>query len=153
MLIISHRGNLEGPLPGCENSLPYIQVALDAGFFVEVDLWFTDSSFWLGHDSPQYMVSYTFLKSYSHLLWIHCKNLGALYNLLNDGCFNFFYHENDGYTLTSMKYIWAHPNVSNFSGAIHVMPEKTHNGIFPNLIGVDVVGICTDFPILYKRVL
>jgi hypothetical protein len=54
---ISHRGNLHGPDPKLENKPPHIIEALNIGFDVEVDVFFRNKKFYLGHDHPQYEVS------------------------------------------------------------------------------------------------
>ena len=54
MKLISHRGNLEGPNPERENHPDYIYEAIQAGYDVEIDIWFVDGKFKLGHDEPQY---------------------------------------------------------------------------------------------------
>jgi glycerophosphoryl diester phosphodiesterase len=61
MILISHRGNLIGPNPLKENSLQYIQEALDKGFDVEIDIWLNDGVFYLGHDAIQYEVTLDWL--------------------------------------------------------------------------------------------
>ena len=52
--------------------------ALDEGFECEIDLWFIDNGFYLGHDSPNEIIDEDFLLKYSDFLWIHCKNIEAL---------------------------------------------------------------------------
>ena len=42
MILISHRGNLNGPNEDRENSPYYIMEAIDDGYDVEVDLWWVD---------------------------------------------------------------------------------------------------------------
>ena len=39
MILIAHRGNIDGPNPELENSLQYIDKAIDSGYNVEVDIW------------------------------------------------------------------------------------------------------------------
>jgi len=50
MILISHRGNVSGPNPKMENSPLFIQSALEQGFNVEIDVWYKDKKFYLGHD-------------------------------------------------------------------------------------------------------
>lgn len=52
MIIISHRGNINGPNPRMENKPEYIKKALDENFMVEIDVWFYQGELWLGHDEP-----------------------------------------------------------------------------------------------------
>ena len=56
MILISHRGNLDGPNKSFENSPSYICEAIDRGFDVEVDLWKTNKLFF-GHAEPQYCIN------------------------------------------------------------------------------------------------
>ena len=46
MILISHRGNIDGPNPKLENSPEYIQLAMEKGFDVEVDVWYKDDNWW-----------------------------------------------------------------------------------------------------------
>ena len=57
MIIIAHRGNLNGPSKN-ENSLDHIGRALKAGFEVEIDVWFKNNFFYLGHDFPEYRLDH-----------------------------------------------------------------------------------------------
>jgi hypothetical protein len=49
MKFISHRGNLSGRNPESENSPSYINMALKLGYDVEVDVWYIDGKWYLGH--------------------------------------------------------------------------------------------------------
>ena len=69
---ISHRGNLQGPDKNQENSPDYVQTALEKGYDVEIDVWFVNDVFYLGHDKPQYQIDESFLKN--DKLWCHAKN-------------------------------------------------------------------------------
>lgn len=50
MKFISYRGNLYGPNPKLENKPTYIIEALKMGFDLEVDVFFRNKKFYLGHD-------------------------------------------------------------------------------------------------------
>lgn len=146
MIIISHRGNLDGPNKKNENNPLYITNALDKFFHVEIDLWVENGILFLGHDHPQYKIVLSFLKKNSSKLWIHCKNLEAL-NFCNKNNLHFFFHDNDEYTLTSRGYVWAHPLVKKFENTILVMPKKNFK---KDLSSMNIIGLCTDYPIFYK---
>jgi hypothetical protein len=148
MKIISHRGNLTGSKPECENNPTYIQQALDLGFDVEVDVWYVDGEFFLGHDAPTYHVEKDW---FDHkFLWCHAKNQEALEQLwsmnLLLGTINYFWHENDRMTLTSQGIPWLFPgNYSEFGVTVHVgKPDE----IFP-VMG----GVCTDYPVSWMNVI
>ena len=81
MILISHRGNLEGKNPTQENSPNYIWEAILKGVSVEIDIWYIDGKFKLGHDNPQYDFPFELMKNHSKKLWIHCKNLDAMSQL------------------------------------------------------------------------
>jgi len=81
MFLISHRGNINGPDQAKENSISYILKAIDLGYNVEIDVWFIDNSFYLGHDQPQYKINHDFL--INEKLWCHAKNINALIEMNN----------------------------------------------------------------------
>jgi hypothetical protein len=140
MKIIAHRGNLNGRNPEQENCPSYIQAAVDAGYDVEVDVWYVDGEFYLGHDHGQYHVAVSWLKNMKDVLWCHAKNCSAFEKMLELGL-HCFWHENDTYTLTSKSIPWCYPNnyVRNGITVIFGLTE-------PNLLPDHILGICTDYP-------
>ena len=72
MKIIAHRGNLNGPDPETENTPNQILKAIDAGFEVEVDMWFHGQNrLMLGHDRPTTHIETGVFQMYAlHLLRI-----------------------------------------------------------------------------------
>lgn len=142
MKIIAHRGNLEGPNKDKENHPSYIQQAIEAGFDVEVDVWFEDNSYYLGHDNPLYKISQNFLQN--EKIWCHAKNINAMQKMRDDAI-HYFWHENDKFTLTSKGIPWCYPG--NFiKNGIAVMPESVLSD--QNLLNLrnQVLGVCTDYP-------
>ena len=146
MILISHRGNINGKYPEKENSVEYILHALEKGYDVEIDVWYDiQHGWWLGHDYPQYKTTEDFLLTTN--LWVHCKNNKALeYLTLNNFDINFFWHQNDDFTLTSKRWIWAFPGIKVTKGskAISALPE------IANIDTSDFQGVCSDFIIRYK---
>ena len=145
MLLISHRGNLNGSNPETENSPDQIERAASAGFNVEVDLRLIEGSWWLGHDYPQYRINKYDLECMSAYLWYHAKNVEALHGLLKLGL-HCFWHQNDYYTLTSKGIVWAYPNYY-CKGAVLVMPSKD----FVDNLKEPIYGLCVDNPLDYKK--
>lgn len=141
MIKISHRGNLHGPNPALENQKNYIERALEAGYHVEVDLWFLNSEFYLGHDFGQYKIDIEFLKNEN--IWVHCKNIDALLNVRSTDDIHYFWHETDTVTLTSKGYIWAFPGKQPIQNSIAVLPELYSDSL------EKCSGICSDFIINY----
>lgn len=153
MKIISHRGNLIGPNPLRENSPDYIEEAISEGFDVEIDLRVEDDQCYLGHDDSQYFVTMEWLRKYKDVFWIHCKNTEALEKISSASIrFNYFYHESDQYTLTSMGIGWVLVGKIPFSKAIIVLPENVDfYHLNPEYIERSY-GICTDKPLFYKKI-
>lgn len=142
MKTISHRGNIDGANKDRENHPDYIKEALDLGFDVEIDVWQIDNKWYLGHDEPQYDINF---EMNDERLWIHAKNVDALsqlHHLMNP---NYFWHQNDEYTLTSKGIIWAYPGkpVPFMSRSIAVLPELYSTDIR------NFYGVCTDYVTRY----
>jgi hypothetical protein len=147
MFLISHRGNLVGPKIDYENTIPYIEEALNNSFLCEIDFWYVDGKLFLGHDTPDHAVSISFLETYKSQLWIHCKNLLALdYLTINHRDFNFFWHQTDDFTLTSKGFIWTFPNKPTVQKSILVHLGKPHQDL--NIAGIS--GVCSDFIYFFK---
>lgn len=106
--LISHRGNISGKSE-LENTPNQIDNSIIKGFDVEIDLWVIDNTLFLGHDSPDYEISFNYLIDRKEYLWIHCKNESALFFLQNSDL-NYFWHQEDCYTITSKGFIWTYPN-------------------------------------------
>lgn len=134
---ISHRGNISGPNHKEENSPQYIEEALKK-YDVEIDVWFLNNQFYLGHDKPDYKIDISFLKN--DKLWCHAKNIEALGEMLKNKI-HCFWHQNDDAVLTSNNFIWTYPGRSiNKDFAIAVCPENVNNWDIYNAI-----GICSDY--------
>lgn len=142
MIYISHRGNLAGPKTDSENRPEYIQNAITAGYDVEIDVWFKNNKFYLGHDEPQYNIENNFLLKKE--VWCHAKNLEALTEMKKIGS-HYFWHENDQFTLTSKGYIWTYPGNELSYNSICVLPEKDLKKKT-----LECAGVCSDFIKRYK---
>jgi len=141
MILISHRGNIDGVNKLRENKIDYINEAIKNGFDVEIDVWYKKNEFYLGHDNPVDKVSKDYLKNNS--LWCHAKNFESLQKMLENDIHCFF-HDTDKYTLTSRNYIWAFPGIDGGENTIAVKPEGK------NLNLIKFSGICSDNIIKYK---
>ena len=142
MKFISHRGNIEGPDQNRENSIPYIENAISLGYDVEIDLRREGEKLFLGHDTCQYPVDQSFLEKNVSRLWIHAKDLNALKWLLESFIkFNFFWHEEDAFSVTSSGYIWTYPKKDLTRLSICVMPEYSDYSI--NEMRA-TSGVCSD---------
>lgn len=140
MKLIAHRGLINGPDKNLENAPEQIQSALAMGYDCEIDLWVIDHQLFLGHDGPQYPISRDFLEEPG--LWIHAKHLDALDWLLTTDL-NYFWHQEDDYTLTSHGWIWAYPGKPVTARSVQVVPEL----VDPSLKNVEwsAHAVCTDW--------
>jgi len=152
LVIIAHRGNTAGSDKDIENNPEQIdRVYHQYGFHSEIDLWRINEQLYLGHDTPDYKIDSAWLKMRSNILWIHCKNIEAFAMFQNHPYrekFNYFWHEEDAYTMTSHGWIWAYPGkkVPDTCKAIAVMPEIT------GMLHKDLCnfhGVCTDYGVNY----
>jgi len=142
MIFISHRGNITGKNKEKENSPEYIEAALKKGYHVEVDVWYINKKWYLGHDLPQHEIEPSFLNN--DKLWCHAKNIESLERMIEEDI-HCFWHQEDDVTLTSRGYLWTYPGKKVTTKSIAVLPEIKD---FVN-IGI-VAGICTDYPLLYE---
>lgn len=145
MKFISHRGNLFGKDASNENNPEYILRAIEKGFDCEIDIWYIEKKFFLGHDKPQYQIPIDFLNINKDYLWIHCKNIQAILELQRSPL-HFFWHEEDTITLTSNRIIWAFPGKQPIENSIAVMPE-----IFDEKNLENCFGICSDYIQNYRQ--
>ncbi len=143
-MLISHRGNLMGKIPEKENTPNYIDAAISSGFDVEVDLWFNDGKFFLGHDLPENEIEISWIRERSEKLWIHAKNSGALENLMETDL-HYFFHADDMATITSKGFVWVYPGKQPIKNSIAVLPE-----LFDDQIS-QCYGVCSDFILKHKK--
>lgn len=145
MLIISHRGNLEGSNASLENSPIYIDKALQNNLDVEIDVWFTNNILYLGHDKPTYEINVEYLLARGNRLWCHAKNIAAIEFLGNYPQLNFFWHQNDLMTITSRSIPWLFPN-NYCKNGITVMLQIIND--IDDILSKhkNILGFCTDYP-------
>jgi hypothetical protein len=148
MLLIAHRGLMEGPNPDLENCPEQIEKALKEGFNVEIDLWCLNNQFFLGHDEPQYEVPWNYIDKTR--MWVHCKNLGALFLIRKQypRC-QYFWHQNDDFTLTSGGFIWTYPGKPLTENSICVLPETKLD--LTTYDPIKCYGICSDYVNLLRN--
>lgn len=149
--IISHRGNLNGPIPERENSLSYIDEAINANWHVEVDVRAKDGHIYLGHDFAQYDVKYGELHSRRRHLWVHCKDIQSFFYMPDFKC---FCHTADPFCLVTPGsypaypgWVWVHDlslELTNLSIIPLLSKEDIDN--FDLDRAKNIYGICTDYP-------
>lgn len=157
MIIISHRGNLNGPSPSTENHPKQIIEAIErGGFFVETDLWYQSGNYFLGHDHPEHQINIDFLLQHKESLYIHCKNIEALESMSRRTDLHHFWHNTDDHTITSNGVVWSYPGATAFrskeSGIqILTLPERESRSYMRSYIE-NFSGLCTDFPLDFRDV-
>jgi len=155
MKFISHRGNQHGSDPKKENKPAYIDAALNYNFDVEVDVWYLNDKWWLGHDEAQYKTTFRWLFQRHSKLWVHCKNLESLHKLTRrdkkniwNGFLNYFWHQKDDFTLTSKGFIWTFPRRKLTNNSVCVCPEKFTG---PKKDLKNCYGVCSDTPDYWRH--
>jgi hypothetical protein len=154
MNIISHRGNIENPIPEMENATEYIDNAIMKGYDVEIDLRLYNDNLYLGHDTPQYLINYTWLLNRSDKLWIHAKDYDSLIFLTEcsktaDTKLKYFYHFIEDFTILSNGYIWAH-NIHKKMNKYCIVPLLSENCI-STYDQTSMFAVCTDYCLKAKE--
>lgn len=148
MILISHRGNLNGYCEK-ENSPFAISAAATMGFDVEVDFRGKDGKIYLGHNEPEYLLEESFLNEFRDKLWVHCKDKYALAYAIDEDL-NCFFHTKDDYTLTNKGFIWAYPGIdATGRNSIAVLPEIYFS--LNELKNKTYAGYCSDVILDIKR--
>jgi len=146
MKLISHRGNINGKIESYENEPNYIDIAISKGYDVEIDLWIINNKLYLGHDEHQYGIDFRWIRDRITKLWIHCKNIDALIYLNEiDYDINYFWHQEDDFTLTNNNYIWTYPGKTLTKLSIAVLSESD------SVVDFNCYGICSDYIQNYKN--
>jgi hypothetical protein len=145
VILIAHRGNFNGPNPEKENKLTYIEEAIHNGYEVEIDVRMHKNTIYSGHDKPLDLISNSWLKRFYNKLWIHCKDAETLkyFAIFNE--YNYFWHQDDSFAITSKGFILSHVNndIKKLSGQfikINLNNKKIHGNF---------VGILSDYLIKY----
>lgn len=137
MLLIAHRGNINGKNPEKENTVDYLQEAINKGYDVELDVRYIDGVFYLGHDDPQEECPEWLLQSTNS--WVHAKDITTLQECMDRDYSNVFFHDSDDAVLTSSGLLWTFPGKELTIRSIQVMPEYVDEEF-----NHDCFGICSD---------
>lgn len=165
-MIIAHRALLNGPNKELENTYDNILKCLDNNLSVEIDLWFKDGKFWIGHDAPERdfnrEIQWLYYRIKPTIVFIHAKNIEAMNELLKfktnipNNPFDYFLHDKDDAVLTRSGYIWTYPGKELFKNSIAVMPElcfdKYRKKVEELYLSKQIAGVCTDFPLKWKKI-
>jgi|688.fasta_scaffold905795_2 hypothetical protein len=145
MLLIAHRGNVNGADPNKENRLSYLEDAINKGYQVELDVRMSRNQIYTGHDKPLDLIPNHWLVKFKKKLWIHCKDVKSLNYFANLNQYNYFWHDNDAFTITSKGFILSHVNnkIKELSGKFVKInfENKKING--------KIIGIMSDYLLKY----
>lgn len=165
-LIISHRCNLNGPDPKTENTIEAIQKCIQARVDIELDIWYTNGKFFLGHEGPTTEFNPFIFDFGDSRIWFHCKSIETM-DILYKQHFHFwegqnwgnqyrlFFHDKDDMTLTSNQEFWTYPGRKLYSNSIAVMPEyqnyEYRSYVSKLFLEEKIKGICSDFPLDWRE--
>ena len=148
MIYISHRGNIDNIIPEKENTITYIEEAIDLGYEVEIDVRTKNGDLYLGHDNPDYEVSMEWLISHRNNLWIHAKDIKTLTTLLETNL-RFFYHEKENHTIISgTNLIWSHNILESNENSIIPLLSLSDLDLLPKH---KIKGVCSDYIKILKE--
>ena len=145
MLFISHRGNIDG-ICEYENTIPRIQNVLSLGYDIEIDIWFIEGKYFLGHDEPKEQIVNLEILFNQHV-WVHAKTILTLNRLVNVSP-NVFFHNSDDATLTKSLRIWTFAGKPIHNNSIACLPENCN---YSDKELSQCYGICSDFVDKYKE--
>lgn len=164
--IIAHRANLHGPSPDTENTLEAIQKCIELNIDMELDLWYREGKFFLGHDKPTTefdLLNYNFNNSF---VWFHCKDIKTLQQAYTIGFYtgqkwgdqySYFFHDKDDMTLTTKLEFWTYPGKYLSWRSIAVLPDyetAEYERLVEELCVTDrIKGICTDYPLKWLKLI
>lgn len=150
MNIYSHRGNLSGKSPR-ENEPAFLQEAIAAGFHVEVDLWFVDGAYFLGHDGPVHRIDLADFDREEVIFHLKSPHVPPLRHA------DAFAIENDDYVLTLRGLLWTNYGQAPTLHSVMCSPELVGDtrpiDEFVRAIQQGAAGICTDYPLLVRDAL
>ncbi len=154
MKIISHRGNIDGPGSDCERDR--VEMAIDAGFYVELDVRRAFNELMIGHDKLLYKLPVDWIrKPLADRFWFHAKDV-ATFNELGALGLRVFMHTDEPFAVVFPERLkWIHP----------VHNPVVYDRFTVKDVAVDVAGyprldvtsvthspyaICTDWPNQWK---
>lgn len=125
---ICHRGNINGAIKEMENNFGVLLQRELQGHSVEVDVWYHENTLWLGHDKPDYKISWDWLISSKRRL-IHAKDGNTFSYLLRESGkkavdIHIFYHTEEDYILTNKGLVICYPGQPIVPGSLCMMPER-----------------------------
>jgi hypothetical protein len=152
-MIIAHRANIYGPNPHTENSIESLKECVDKHINVELDIWYKNGKYYLGHDEPKTEFEPESFRFGLITVFYHCKTIETFFNLrkiyLFSKQFDLFMHDKDAATLTNNGIIWTYPGQPLYKHSIAVMPEIVSPSYLEQAKSLysqnKITGVCTDY--------
>ncbi|CAB5221562.1 hypothetical protein UFOVP245_188 [uncultured Caudovirales phage] len=149
MIIISHRGLVDGDDPTKENNPTAIAAALGEFFLVYIDLWMVEGKPFLGTDGPVYPMPEDFIHNPDVIL---CPRDRMAVNFVAIRDAHFVIPTTGDYTLTSYKWLWAKSSAASIGrDCIIHLPEDYYEPT--QLVDTRFTGVCTKYPRIYHEAL
>jgi hypothetical protein len=142
-IIISHMGNIDGRQPEKENTLPYVQEALKAGWHVCINVVFRNGAFLLPSARGLYSVPPAMLSK--QRVWCRAYDADTADALCNINAHCFILSESF-MSFTSSQFIWTMPPHALVSRSIAAFPELAEPGWLEK---AEPAGLCSNEPSLY----
>lgn len=142
MYFISNKGNVSGINESRESTEKYIEEAMKQGYDVKIDLWSIDDRLFLGNHIPKYETDKDWIYKWTRKLWIHCKNIDALYFCFECHAHS-FWQEYDDYTITTEGMIWARPGIIS-PNQFCVMENPDMYLKIDDLKNIPKAGVCSN---------
>ena len=142
MLLISDKGNTNGPNILSQNTPDYIDSTINLGYNVKIDLWYHNDKCFLGDDGPKTEINWDWIIKNSSYLWINCRTTNTFSFLLeNAKSLNFFYNKSDVIAMTSQGLAWSSADNPHTKGTITQDADQIDG----------VLGICSNHVSKWSR--
>lgn len=144
-LRIAHRGLRNGPNADIENTIPLLEKNIRSCITSEVDVWYRDNKYWLGHDAPACEITLDWLVTHRDYLLIHAKDLVTFHTLTrykdeHGILLHIFYHTDEDVVLTTQDICIVYPGKEVLKGWMSMMPERANH-----VSTLRSVAICSDY--------
>jgi hypothetical protein len=152
-MIISHRGNLDQSSKTLENTPEALALSVLNNIDIELDIWYENNKFYLGHDGPQYEFDPIYYNYGIINVFYHCKTIKTYVELkkyfLLSKQIDLFMHDTDMAAITKNGLIWTYPGKELHKDSIAVMPELINIQYLDEVIQLyrdkKIKGICSDY--------
>ncbi len=149
MIIISHRGNLNGAGSQCERQ--HVEEALLRGYDVEVDVRSHVWRLYVGHDAPLFELPREWVRTeVSSRLWFHAKDERCHDALALVGHRVFMHDDEPHGMVVPDGLLWVHPRANNGASLesqdVVLLDIEGHPKVDRSKLSKLPTAVCTDWP-------